>query len=105
VLQVRQKPWRNVGVVLQESAFGDFVFGPEQLLKIGEMNLRAVDFDVGFGCFRGDFEAFYGFTGRFLFDSPRGAARQKFARMGHVESGARASPKRSLDKYIQKRYI
>ena len=44
VTQVGQQYRRDIGVVLEEVAFGDFVFGPEGFLEIGQADLVAIDF-------------------------------------------------------------
>src|SRR5207253_6475850 len=41
--EVRQQPWRDVGVVLQQIALGELQFFPEQLAKICELNLARTE--------------------------------------------------------------
>ena len=44
---MRQQEGGNIGVVLQQIALGDGIFGPEELLQIGQMDRLAVGDDVG----------------------------------------------------------
>ena len=48
VLQVREKDGSDIGVILEEIAFGDGVFGPEEFGQVGELNLISIDSELRF---------------------------------------------------------
>jgi len=57
VAQMREQERGNIGVVLQQIALGDGIFGPEELFEIGQMNRATVRDDVRLIGVTRDFDA------------------------------------------------